>query len=217
MTVTEIRKQASEAVLRKLIAKGYGIDAAGRRAIEARVEAAVKRHVEAVDVRKREAEVDPTVGKIERAQGYAAALNDAIQAYAKAHNCSLARAADAVVLHPATSEYVRLDKQVAASQREAVMDRELRKLEGSAPSMHRTRPARRPPVAEPSEAGSVSRDDAQAADPDLAMTADEVLERLADVQQQRNPAMSRGRAVELASFLPEFTAAHRAEKLRKLW
>jgi hypothetical protein len=47
------------------------------------------------------------------------------------------------------------------------------------------------------------------------MTADEVLQRLADVQMQRNPAMSRGEAITLAANSEEFTRAHRAEKLQK--
>ena len=47
------------------------------------------------------------------------------------------------------------------------------------------------------------------------MTADEVLQMIADAQQRKNPAMSRAQAVSAAAISPEFTAPHRAEKLRK--
>jgi hypothetical protein len=47
------------------------------------------------------------------------------------------------------------------------------------------------------------------------MTADEVLQMIADAQQRKNPAMTRAQAVSAAALSPEFTAVHRAEKVRK--
>jgi hypothetical protein len=173
-----------------------------------------KRHEE-VTIRKREeVQVETPIQKIERAQAHAAALNDAITAYAKAHSCSRERAMEAVLAHPSTSEYVRLDKALAAAEREAAA---LQKLEGTAGTNHpinRSKPARTPTPVRPSESGRVAPHDAPAATND-EMTAEEALERLADLQQTRNPAMSRGHAVSLAALSPEFSAAHRAEKLRK--
>jgi hypothetical protein len=52
-------------------------------------------------------------------------------------------------------------------------------------------------------------------DENVVESADAILQRLADVQQQKNPAMSRAEAVVVASGTPEFTAAHRHEKLQK--
>jgi hypothetical protein len=46
-------------------------------------------------------------------------------------------------------------------------------------------------------------------------SADAALQRLADVQMRRNPAMSRAQAVTAASATPKFAAAYRREKLRK--
>lgn len=174
-----------------------------------------KRHVEEVTIRKREeVQVETPVEKVERARGHAVALENAIAAYAKANGCSRSIAMEAVLAHPTTSEYVRLDKQFAAAQREAIG---LQKLEGSAGTNHpinRSKPARTPTAVRPSESGRVSSDAAPTATND-EMTAEEVLERLADLQQARNPAMARGHAVSLAALSPEFSIAHRREKSRK--
>jgi hypothetical protein len=138
-------------------------------------------------------------------------LRDTIDAYAAKHGVSKSVAADIVLLSPSVSEYVRLDKGLAAAERE------MRKLGGTADSNHpvnRTRPAKTPTVVRPSESGRVSPHDAPAATND-EMTAEEVLERLADLQQARNPAMSRGHAVSLAALSPEFSAAHRRELAKR--
>jgi hypothetical protein len=208
MTMTQaIRKRATEDVLKKLAGLGYSVDEAGRRALEGRVDAAIKRHVEAreVDIRKSESggpKMETPIEKGARAEGYGAALNDAIAGYAKAHNCSRARAMEAVLAHPATSEYVRLDKALAAAQREVVG---LRKLEGTAPHnapINTSKPAPTPLVVRPSEQPVVR-------------SSDDVLRELADEQMQKNPAMSRSRAVSMAALDPRFSEAHRNEKMRK--
>ena len=133
-----------------------------------------KRHVEEVTIRKREeVQVETPVEKVERARGHAVALENAIAAYAKANGCSRSIAMEAVLAHPTTSEYVRLDKQFAAAQREAIG---LQKLEGSAGTNHpinRSKPARTPTAVRPSESGRVSSDAAPTATND-EMTAEEV-------------------------------------------
>jgi hypothetical protein len=220
MTMAEVRKQAADEVLRKLIAQGCGVDAAGRRAIERRVEAAVerataKRHVDdVVDIRKR-IEMESPVAKIDRSHRVGATLRETIAAYAAKHGVSKSVAADMVLLSPVTSEYVRLDKQMREVERGIRLD----KLEGTVVNTNpasRQTPSSAPPVMRPSEAGPVSGSDAPAATrSDEAMTADDVLQRLADVQQHKNPAMSRARAVSVAANDPAFTEAHRHEKMRK--
>jgi hypothetical protein len=227
MTMTQtIRKQATDEVLRKLAGLGYSVDAAGRRALEGRVDAAIKRHAEAqeVTIRKREeseSQMETPIQKAERAHDHAAALAESITAYARIHGCSRAIALEKVLASPQVSEYVRLDRAFESAQREAAADREMRKLEGTAPDNHpinRSKPARTPVPVRPTEAGAVSRDDAPAATrPEGVMTADEVLQRLAELQQRRNPAMSRAQAVSAAAISAEFTAAHRAEKVRKFY
>jgi hypothetical protein len=163
---------------------------------------------------RHEVQVETPIQKIERAQRHAAALEDAIAAYAKANGCSRARAMDAVLAHPTTSEYHRLDKALMAAEREAAA---LSKLEGTADisPVNRTKPAKTPPVVKPSEAGPVWDDAPAATRPSGAMTADEVLQRLADLQQTKAPGMSRARAVMVAANSQEFARAHKLEKMAK--
>jgi hypothetical protein len=187
-------------------------DIAAARALRGRT---AKRHEE-VTIRKsnderHQAQVETVVQKVERAQRHAAALNDAITAYAKANGCARSIAMEAVLAHPTTSEYHRLDKALMAAERE------LAKLEGTADGNHpinRSKPARTPVPVRPSEAGRVPAGAAPTATND-EMTAEEVLERLADIQQTKNPAMSRGKAISMAALSPEFTQAFRREKLAK--
>jgi hypothetical protein len=86
-----------------------------------------KRHAE-VDIKKSEGlKMESMVEKIERTTRAAAILKGAIDAYQREHGCSQSAAADAVLLSPSVSEYHRLDKALAAEQRDAIMDREVRK------------------------------------------------------------------------------------------
>jgi hypothetical protein len=178
-----------------------------------------KRH-EQVTIRKssverEEVQMESVAQKIERAQDYAVVLRDAVAAYAKAHGCTRAIAMEAVLAHPATSEYVRLDKELEAAKREAAA---LRKLEGTAPNNHpinTSTPAKTPLVVRPSESGRVSSNDAPTADPDLAESAAEVLEMIVNAQLRANPTLSRAKATVIAGNDPRFTQAHRAEKLKK--
>jgi hypothetical protein len=204
-TMEAIRKQATEEVLTKLVEGGHRLSAAERRTLDAHVAAAVVRHVEKHQEEAR-ARPETLIEKIQRAQDYAAALEDAIVAYAKAHNCSRARAVDAVIFHPTTSEYHRLDKALAAAQREAIADREMSKAE------------RKPKSDFPSmspEQMRTSLNSGSPGDDNIVESADAVLQRLADVQQQKNPAMTWAQAVTVAANSREFGEAHRAEKVRK--
>jgi hypothetical protein len=169
----------------------------------------VKRHHDdlgSVDIRKsqpKEAKVqfETPVEKVERSRSMQSTLQDTIAAYARRHGCSLAKAADMVLLSPTTSEYHRLEKQMREVERDVRMD----KFEGAWVNTNEAamqRPSSTPPVARPSEEPKVE-------------SADAILQRLADAQMQRSPAMGRAQAVTIAANSPEFTAAHRAEKERK--
>jgi hypothetical protein len=151
----------------------------------------VKKHRvgEEVDIRKRgEVEVESPVEKIARSERYGAALTDAIEGYMKAHpGCSRSAAADAVILHPATSKYVRLEKQMREVERDIRMD----KLQGSWTNTNeasRQSPAMAPLVVRPS-------DDVQT-------------HEAAELLQQINSG-------EIPFTDPRVTALVRAEKARK--
>jgi hypothetical protein len=193
MTMTEIGRHASEAVLRKLIAKGYGVDAAGRRAIEARVEAAVelataKRHVE--DVRKREApKVESMAERIERSDRVQKSFHDAIVDYQRAHGCSREHAIDRVLLSPTVSEYHRLDAAVAklgARQRFPEKSPEEMRTDLNPPG-----------------------------DENVIADVNDLIQRIAAQQMRAHPALNKAQAVEQAIHHPDVAAAHVAEKRRK--
>jgi hypothetical protein len=212
-TMEAIRKQATEVVLRKLVERGHRLSAAERRTLDAHVAAAVARHVEKHHEEAR-ARPETLVEKVERARGYAAALNDAVTAYSEMHKCSRATAVEMVLAHPSTTMYHRLDRDLRDAQREVTA---LHKLEGTAniAPINRSTPARTPPTVKPSESGAVSQDDAPAADPDISRTSAEVLEMIANAQLRANPTMTRARATSMAALDPRFSAAHRDEKMRK--
>ena len=193
MTMADVRKHATDEVLRKLIAKGYGIDAAGRRAIEARVEAAVelataKRHVE--DVRKREEpKMESRVGKIERSERVQKNFHDAIVEYQKAHGCSREHAIDKVLLSPTVSEYHRLDAAVAklgARQRFPEKSPEEMRTDLNPPG-----------------------------DENVIADVDDLIQRIAAQQMRAHPALNKAQAVERAIHHRDVVAAHVAEKRRK--
>jgi hypothetical protein len=106
----------------------------------------------------------------------------------KAHpGCSRSAAADAVILHPATSKYVRLEKQMREVERDIRMD----KLQGSWTNTNeasRQSPAMAPLVVRPS-------DDVQT-------------HEAAELLQQINSG-------EIPFTDPRVTALVRAEKARK--
>jgi hypothetical protein len=108
-----------------------------------------------VKIEKRSSERKETpmrtmVEKVAAANDMQATLQDTIAAYAKRNGCSLAKAADMVLLSPTTSEYVRLDKALTAIEHDVRMD----KLQGSWTDMNpatRQSQATVPPVAHPSD------------------------------------------------------------------
>jgi hypothetical protein len=174
-----------------------------------------KRDVEAVTIRKREEEpkMETLVEKVERSHRMGAILRDTIDAYAAKHGVSKSVATERILMSPEVSEYHRLDRDLRNAERATIA---LSKLEGSAnlPPVSRSKPARTPTPVKPSEAGRVSPRDAPAATNDEE-TAAEALQRLADLQQTKNPAMARARAISVAANSKEFAEAFRTEKSRK--
>jgi hypothetical protein len=201
-TLTEIRKQATEVVLRKLVERGYGVNAAERRVLDAHIAAAVVRHVEKAQEAPR-ARHETLVEKIARAQDYGTVLTESIAAYAAAHNVSKSVAVERVLMSPQVSEYHRLDKALAAAQREAVMHAALGKL-GARPRF-------------PTKGPHEQQEELNASPGDENVIADvnDLIQRIAANQLRAHPAMTRAHAIERAMHHPDVVSAHVAEKRRK--
>jgi hypothetical protein len=116
MVIAEVRKQATDTILRKLMAKGYSLDATARRALEAHVTATIKRHAETQEAARPKPETP--IEKIARSERVQVDLARAIADYAAEHKVSKSFAADKVLMSPSVSEYHRLDRAVATAQRE---------------------------------------------------------------------------------------------------